>query len=138
MLGTFEPMARDGVGSVRGVHLPTLRRRAISSVAVTLVTTLGLMVIVTACGGGDDSSVSSRDGSKDATTTTTADGGSATDGDAYVGLTKKAAIAKADAAGVPWRITREDDEQFPATLDYNPERVNFEIDDGKVTRATFG
>ena len=60
------------------------------------------------------------------------------DASTYVGLTKRAAIARADAAGVPWRVTREDDEEFAVTQDYNPERVNFEIDDGRVTSATFG
>ena len=57
---------------------------------------------------------------------------------AYVGLTKQAAIAKAEADGRPWRLGREDGESFMLTQDYNPERVTFEIDDGKITKASFG
>ena len=60
------------------------------------------------------------------------------DAAAYQGLTKAAAIARAEDEGRPWRILREDDEHFPATMDFVPERVNFEIDDGEVTEATFG
>jgi hypothetical protein len=85
------------------------------------------------CGGDTGSSVSSRDNSKE--TSTSMGPGKASD---YVGLTKSAAIAKAKSQGRPWRIGREDGEVFPGTLDYNPERVTFEIDNGKVTTATFG
>ena len=56
----------------------------------------------------------------------------------YVGLSKKAAIAKAEAEGRPWRITSENGESFPATLDYNPDRVSFDINKGRVTAANFG
>lgn len=57
---------------------------------------------------------------------------------AYVGLTKDEAISLAESQSRPWRITREDDEMFPVTMDYQPDRINFEIDDGSVTAATFG
>jgi hypothetical protein len=90
-------------------------------------------VAMTSCGGDSDSSVSSRDNSKE--TTTSLGPGKESD---YIGLTKSAAIAKAKDQGRPYRITREDGESFPGTLDYNPERVQFEIDNGKVTKATFG
>lgn len=56
----------------------------------------------------------------------------------YVGLDKDEAISLAESQGRPWRITREDDEMFPVTMDYQPDRINFEIDDGSVTAATFG
>ena len=99
---------------------------------------VGAALTLAACGGGDgDKSVSSREGA-DTTTTTSVSGADSSEGGAYVGLTKAAAIAKAEADGHPWRIGREDDEFFPATLDYNPDRVTFEIDDGKVTKASFG
>ena len=98
---------------------------------------LAVVVATAACGG--DSSVSSRDGGSKATVTTDAPDDSGSNGaDAYVGLTKKDAIAKAERDGHLYRIGREDDESFPATLDYNPDRVTFEIDDGKVTQASFG
>lgn len=104
------------------------RRRVVAAVAVlSLTATLGLA----GCGGDDGRSDGPGRGNG---TTETTDAGAA----AYVGLTKRAAIAKADASDTPWRITREDDEQFMVTQDYVPDRLNFEIDDGTVTQATFG
>ena len=96
-------------------------------VGVALV--VALAVVVPACGNDDGDNVSS--GSKQAAT-------SDTSARSYVGLTKKEAIAKAEASDTPWRILREDDEVFMATQDFVEERVNFEIDDGKVTKATNG
>lgn len=86
-----------------------------------------------ACGGDERAGTGRRPSSG-----TTGTSGTLVDADAYVGLTKKAAIAKAAASDTPWRITREDDELFLVTQDYNPERLNFEIDDGRVTEATYG
>jgi hypothetical protein len=86
-------------------------------------------VALTACGDDADNAKS------DTKSSATLGPGKESD---YVGLTKAAAIAKAKDQGRPYRITREDDEMFPGTLDYNPERVQFEIDNGKVTTATFG
>jgi hypothetical protein len=56
----------------------------------------------------------------------------------YVGRTRAQATATANAAGIPWRITRVDDEWNMVTQDYVVNRLNFEIDDGVVTRATLG
>ena len=97
---------------------------------------VGILAAVGIAGCGDDSggSVSARDKTQETTTT---NHGSSTEAD-FVGLTKKAAIAKAEAEGRPWRIASEDGESFPATLDYNPDRVSFDITNGKVTSATFG
>ena len=86
-----------------------------------------------ACGGDSGNSVSARDNTKE--TTTTEAPSTAPD---YVGLSKQAAIAKAEAEGRPWRISSENGESFPATLDYNPDRVNFDINQGRVTAANFG
>ena len=85
-------------------------------------------------GCGDDSadSVSSRDQPRE---TTTEAPSTAPD---FVGLSKPAAIAKAEAEGRPWRISSENGESFPATLDYNPERVSFDINENRVTAANFG
>ena len=93
-----------------------------------LVFVAALAVTLPACGGGSDK-VSS--GSKQSTT-------SDTSAQSYVGLAKQEAIAKAEATNTPWRITREDQETFLVTQDYNPQRINFEIDRGKVTKATNG
>jgi hypothetical protein len=46
----------------------------------------------------------------------------------YMGLTQVEAETEADDAGVPWRTTRVNDESFPVTLDYSPDRRNFEVD----------
>jgi major membrane immunogen (membrane-anchored lipoprotein) len=106
-----------------------MSRRRLVAASLACLVSLGLLA---ACGGDDGGSGSRRVGTPDGTETP--DSGA----DAYVGLTKQAAIARADAAGTPWRITREDDESFMVTQDYEPDRLNFEIDDGKVTRATYG
>ena len=46
----------------------------------------------------------------------------------YLGLTQAEAEAKADEAGVPWRVVRVGDEVFAVTLDYSEDRRNLEID----------
>ncbi|YCM43850.1 hypothetical protein V2O64_21310 [Verrucomicrobiaceae bacterium 227] len=56
----------------------------------------------------------------------------------YVGLTKDDAIAKADAAGLRWRIVKEDGQSHRVTKDHRPERLNFDIEAGIITRVTKG
>jgi major membrane immunogen (membrane-anchored lipoprotein) len=107
-----------------GTHRPA--RRALGALlTVVVVVALGGL---TGCGGSDERAGDDSP-RRDATAPTAG---------AYEGLTKQAAIAKADAADVTWRITREDDERFLVTQDLQPDRVNFEIDDGRVTRVSFG
>jgi hypothetical protein len=102
-----------------------------------VVVTIGL----SACSGGDEAgSARSSRGTTTSPAATTSPGtgpGSAT-ATAFVGLRKRAAIDKAEGEGRPWRIGREDDEQFGVTQDFVENRVTFEIDDGTVTKATFG
>lgn len=103
---------------------------------VRRIATVGLAVLImatalAACGSSGDSTDASSGGK----TGSTVKGDAAS---AYVGLSKKAAIAKAEADDRPWRIGREDDEQFMLTQDFVENRVTFEIDDGKVTKATLG
>ena len=88
-----------------------------------------MAVAASACGNDDGDKVSS--GSKQSTS-------SDSSAQSYVGLTKKEAIAKAEASDTQWRILREDKESFPATQDFVEDRINFEIDNGKVTKATYG
>jgi hypothetical protein len=108
-----------------------------------LVCVVAVTIGLAACGGGDDNSrsVSSSRGSTTTVPVTTTPGttspGSET-ADAFVGLKKQTAIRKAEREGRPWRIGREDDEQYAVTQDYIENRVTFEIDDGTVTKATFG
>ena len=96
---------------------------------------VAVLMAVGIVGCGDDSggSVAARDTTKETTTTVAPSTASE-----YVGLSKKAAIAKAEAEHRPWRISSEDGESFPGTLDYNPDRVNFDINQGHVTAANFG
>ena len=98
-------------------------------VAAAACVVLALGTTAVACGNDGGGSVSS--GSKQSTTTDTSAA-------SYVGLTEKDAIARAKASDTPWRITRRDDETFMVTQDFVESRVNFEIDRGKVTRATNG
>src|SRR4051812_2504516 len=104
-----------------------MRRILASGVVVALA-----VVGIAGCGDDSDGAVSTRDQKE---TTTTEAPSTAPD---YVSLSKQAAIAKAEADGRPWRISTENGESFPATLDYNPERVNFDINENRVTAANFG
>jgi len=102
-------------------------RRRLRTIALLGLCLVAAVAGATACGGHGD-------GSANESVST----GNPMKASSYEGLKTSAAIAKAEAANVTWRITREDDEDFMVTLDYDPERVNFEIDDGRVTTASFG
>ena len=108
-----------------------MHRRGVA-LGLAAVVAIGGLGGLTGCGGAGDDAARTRPRSTDPVETT--DPGAA----AYVGLTKRAAIEKADAGDTPWRITREDDESFMVTQDYVPERLNFEIDNGTVTTAAYG
>ena len=110
-----------------------MRARGIRALVCSAIVVIGALAMMTACGDDSDSSSPPKNDAKEATTPL----GPGKESD-YVGLTKAAAIAKAESQGRPWRITREDSQTFPGTADYNPQRVQFEIDNGKVTKATFG
>jgi hypothetical protein len=103
-----------------------------------MIATFALFLLVGAasCGGSDDSAESTKSSTDRTAATKPAD--PADPAAAYVGLTKAAAIARAKSEQRPWRIGREDDEQFMLTQDFVENRVTFEIDDGKVTKATLG
>jgi len=57
--------------------------------------------------------------------------------DGYVGLTEPKAVQRAKDRNEPYRIVRRDDKTSAITLDLQPNRVNFEIDDGIVTKAEY-
>ena len=103
--------------------------RFLDGCVVAVVATIGFA----GCGSDTDGSATARDQTREATTTEARS--TAPD---FVGLSKQAAIAKAEAEGRPWRITSENGESFPATLDYNPERVSFDVNQNRVTAANFG
>ena len=56
----------------------------------------------------------------------------------FIGLTEDEAVSKAENAGLAHRIVSRDGESFPVTMDYSEYRVNFTIENQKVTAATFG
>ena len=55
-----------------------------------------------------------------------------------VGLAEDVAIAKIKAAGFVARIINRNGVPFMYTMDYRTDRVNLEIDNGKVTKADIG
>ena len=56
----------------------------------------------------------------------------------YIGLSKEAASAKAEAAGLRWRVVKEDGKIYRVTKDFRPERLNFDVEHGIVTRVSKG
>ena len=58
--------------------------------------------------------------------------------DDFIGLTEAEAKAVADENIIVWRTVRVDGERFAVTTDHSPSRLNFEIDNGKITVVTLG
>lgn len=54
----------------------------------------------------------------------------------YVGLTESQAITRARNRDQKFRIVRRDQEQIFITDDIQPDRINFEISNGVVTKST--
>jgi hypothetical protein len=96
------------------------------------------LVLAGACGGDDDDAASSAANATTTTTVATGDSTTASEFDAYIGLTVEAAGAKADGDGRPWRVVMEDGVAKPVTMDFNDQRLNFTVVDGKVTTVTTG
>jgi hypothetical protein len=112
-----------------------------SRTAVVVLTSA--LVLASGCGGDDDDD----DAASSATTTTTSTTsgtGSVSDDTTpaeladYVGLTVEDATAKAAAEGRPARVIEEDGEGRPVTMDFNPDRLNFVVVDGAVTKVSTG
>lgn len=53
----------------------------------------------------------------------------------YVGMTESNATQEVQKQGRVFRIVERDGKSFPVTEDYNKERLNFSIKDGKVIKA---
>ena len=58
--------------------------------------------------------------------------------DSLIGLTEKGAVRKINAAGLKARVRRRDGKSFIGTCDHRMDRVNLEIDKGRVTKARIG
>ena len=59
-------------------------------------------------------------------------------GRTLVGMRVKKARAAAEAEGYDFRIVSVDGESKPVTMDYNPQRLNATVVDGRVTEVTVG
>lgn len=57
---------------------------------------------------------------------------------AYVGLPLKEAEAMAEKSGLRHRVTMLDGQPRPATRDYRPDRLNFEVESGRVVKVSRG
>lgn len=61
------------------------------------------------------------------------------DGDeAFLGLSEEAGTALAKQRQLRSRVISVDGEPRPATRDYRPDRVNFEIEQGRIVRTSRG
>jgi len=58
--------------------------------------------------------------------------------EAFVGLTVEKASALAKEHGIRTRVVSVDGEEYMVTQDYLPERLNFTVVKGVVTKATWG
>lgn len=56
----------------------------------------------------------------------------------FLGLSERAADAIVQENLLSARTVRVDDESFPVTEDFNPGRLNFEVDDGIITAVSLG
>lgn len=55
-----------------------------------------------------------------------------------VGMSEDDALKAISDAGLTSRVVARDGEEFPVTMDLQPDRINLTIDDAKVTKATVG
>ena len=53
----------------------------------------------------------------------------------YLGLSKPEAFSKAQRMNLQSRVTREDGKSYAITKNLRPNRINFELDAGRVTSA---
>jgi len=54
------------------------------------------------------------------------------------GMAEAYAIEQIEAAGYEWRVVKRDLEEFPATMDYRPNRINLTIKEGIVYEVSVG
>ena len=55
----------------------------------------------------------------------------------YIGLSEEDALAKATREELAHRVVVREGESLPVTMDLREDRINFEIENGKVTKAEF-
>ena len=91
-------------------------------------------VLVVGCGDSDSgtSSTSGKTSSAEAVRCPS-EGTGGFDTSELVGLSEADAKARAKQDGCTVRVVERDGEPLPATMDFNPKRVNVAVTDGKVT-----
>ncbi len=97
---------------------------------------LALTVLIGAC--GDDDSDASSSTTTTSTTPSSAPLTAVDEFPEYLGLTEAEAAAQAESDGVPSRVIQREGEELAVTLDFNPDRLNFVIEDGVVVSVTTG
>jgi hypothetical protein len=114
--------------SVTTPTTPATRRRRRGLLAPTAAV-LALGLVAAACGDDEESA------STTAETVAPADGEEALEFDEsiVVGLSVEEAETAAEEAGFTVRIARQDGEDLALTMDFIPNRVNVEVEDGVVT-----
>jgi len=55
-----------------------------------------------------------------------------------IGFTEEEAMTELNKSGLIVRIRRRDTQSFMLTMDFRRDRVNLEIDNGRVTKALIG
>ena len=60
------------------------------------------------------------------------------DANSYIGMTLADGSARAEKAGIRWRVVEEDGQARPVTKDYRPDRLNFVVEKGKIIRVNKG
>ena len=113
---------------------------------VPLITASLAVVLVAACGSDSDDASRSAASPVASPTVTLPPPTQSLDADpdqdvvsaALVGLTKEQAEEVAADAGYTVRVTIEDGQMFPMTMDYRTDRINIEVENGVVTRAFVG
>lgn len=56
----------------------------------------------------------------------------------YIGLSKKEAFEKAKSEGFIFRVMKEDGVSFFGTAEFRMDRLNFEVEKGKITDCYIG
>jgi hypothetical protein len=103
------------------------------------------IVVLAACGGNPDESVSTVNQDPDSSIAFPSDEElqeqlvrSEAFAETLIGMTENGAIAAIAAEGLIARVVARDGEYFMVTEDYSVSRINLEIENDRVTRATVG
>lgn len=101
-----------------------------------LIFTCSLSVcILTSCGSGDSSAAAPESPQEEKATS---EDETPSGVESFVGLSLEEAQILAEKKGLKHRVISVDGEPRPVTADFLPDRVNFEVEKGKVTKVNQG